>query len=137
MINELKISCSNKAYIQSEFDINKPYEVCGLLIGTIYADIVYVEKIQPITNIRMSKVSFELEPMELYNVWNTYEKEGKDIVGIYHTHPFSSAIPSMWDIETMENNSLVWLIAGIDGINSYIWDNGIRSVKTIYWSDDE
>ena len=137
MINKLKISYSNKAYIQSEFEINRPYEACGLLIGTIYVDIVYVEKVQPVTNIKRSKVSFELEPMELYNIWNTSEKEGKDIVGIYHTHPFSSAVPSIWDRETMENNSLVWLIAGIDGINSYIWDNGIKPVDTIFWSDDE
>ena len=137
MINKLKISYSNKAYIQSELEINRPYEACGILIGTIYIDIVYVEKVQPVTNIRKSKISFELEPMELYNIWNTSEKEGKDIVGIYHTHPFSSAVPSIWDRETMENNSLVWLIAGIDGINSYIWDNGIKPVDTIFWSDDE
>lgn len=129
MINELKISYRNKAYIQSEFEINRPYEACGLLIGTIYIDIANVEKVQPITNIRRSKVSFELEHIEFYNAWNTSEKEGKNIIGVYHTHPFSSATPSMWDRETMETNSLVWLIAGVDGMKSYIWDNGIRSVK--------
>lgn len=129
MINELKISCHHKVLIQSEFEINRPYEACGLLIGTIDIDIVNVEKVQPVTNIRRSKVSFELEPIEFYNAWNTSEKEGKNIVGIYHTHPFSSATPSMWDIETMETNSLVWLIAGVDGMKSYIWDNGIKSVK--------
>lgn len=131
MIHELKISYDNKAYIQSEMEINRPYEACGLLIGTIDIDIANVEKVQPVTNIRKSKVSFELEPMEFYDAWNNSEKEGKDIVGVYHTHPFSSAIPSIWDRETMENNSLVWLIVGIDGMMSYIWDNGIKSVKTI------
>ncbi len=132
LINELKISYRNIEYIQSELETNRPYEACGILIGTVDIDVANVERVQPMTNIRRSKISFEIDPMELYNVWNTSEKEGKDIVGIYHTHPFSSAIPSMWDRETMEHNSLVWLIAGIDGIKSYIWNNGIKSVKTVY-----
>lgn len=137
MINELKISYHNKAYIQSELEINRPYEACGLLIGTIDADIADVEKVRPVINIRRSEVSFELEPMEFYNVWSISKKEGKDIVGIYHTHPFSSAIPSMWDRETMEHNSLVWLIAGIDGMESYIWYDGIKLVKTTCRLGDE
>lgn len=132
MIKELKISYDNKVYIQTEFEVNRPYEACGLLIGTIDVDIANVEKVQSVTNIRKSKVSFELEPMEFYNIWNASQKEGKDIVGIYHTHPFSSAIPSTWDRETMENYyPLVWLIVGTDGMMSYIWDDGIKSVKTV------
>lgn len=136
MINELKISYDNEIYIQTEFEVNRPYEACGLLIGTIDVNIANVEKVQPVTNVRRSTTSFELEPMEFYNIWNTSQKEGKDIVGIYHTHPFSSAIPSTWDRSTMEHNSLVWLIVGIDGMKSYIWDDGIKSVETIYWPDE-
>lgn len=132
MINELKISYRDNTHIQSELETNRPYEACGLLIGTIDTDIANVEKVHPVTNIRRSKVSFELEPMEFYNIWNTSAKEGKDIIGIYHTHPFSFAMPSAWDRETMENNSLVWLIAGVDGTRSFIWNNGVKSVKTTY-----
>lgn len=132
MINELKMSCDSKIYIQTEFEVNRPYEACGLLTGTIDANVATVEKVQSVTNIRKSRTRFELEPMELYNIWSASQKEGKDIVGVYHTHPFSSAIPSVWDRDTMETNSLVWLIVGIDGMKSYIWNNGIKPVKNMY-----
>lgn len=117
--------------IQAELEANRPYEACGVLVGTINGSIAKVEKALPITNSKRTHRSFELEPKQFYDAWNEAEKNGKEIVGIYHTHPVSSAIPSMWDRETMENAPSVWLIAGADGFRAYVWDSGIRSVKIV------
>ena len=40
-----------------------------------------------------------------------------------------AAVPSLWDRQTMQNDSSVWLIVGADGIRAYVWDNGLKVVK--------
>lgn len=128
-IEKLKISRKDIDLINSDFEENKPFETCGVLIGTVHGNIANVEKAIPITNIKRTSVTFELDPIQLYNAWNDAEKNGKEIVGIYHTHPNNTASPSLWDIKTMENVSSVWLIAGIDGMNAYILDGNMRTIK--------
>jgi proteasome lid subunit RPN8/RPN11 len=126
---ELRIPHTEVDLIQAELEANKPYEACGLMIGTINDFIASVEKTLPITNVKRTNRSFELDPQQFYNAWNETEKNGKEIVGVYHTHPVSRAIPSPWDMETMENAPLLWLIAGADGIRAYVWEDGIKTVE--------
>ncbi len=133
MINEIKISKKDIELIQVELESNKPYEACGVLIGTISGGTAHVEKALPVTNVKRTRTSFELDPKEHYNAWNEAEKSGKEIVGVYHTHPVSSAVPSLWDRETMQNDTSVWLIAGADGMRAYVWGNGIKAVKIIQY----
>jgi proteasome lid subunit RPN8/RPN11 len=129
MISELKISRHDIEIIQAELEANKPYEACGVLIGTINGNVALVERALPVTNAKRTRRSFELDPKEHYNAWNEAERSGKEIVGVYHTHPVSSAVPSLWDRETMENAPSVWLIAGADGMRAYVWENGAKAVK--------
>ncbi|VVB86824.1 Desampylase [uncultured archaeon] len=129
MINEIRISRLDIGMIQQELESNKPYEACGVLTGTINGSTALVEKALPVTNVNRTRASFELDPKQFYNAWNEAEKIGSEIVGVYHTHPASSAVPSLWDRMTMENDLMVWVIAGVDGMRAYIWDNGIKPVK--------
>ncbi len=129
MITELKIPQKDLNLIQSELESSKPYEACGVLVGTISGSTALVERAMPITNVKRTRTSFELDPKEHYDVWNDAEKNGKEIVGVYHTHPVSSAVPSLWDKETMQNVPGVWLIAGADGVRAYAWEEGVKPVK--------
>jgi len=129
MIDEIKIFHKDLTTIQSEFEAHKPYEACGVLIGTMNGNTAIVEKILPITNSKRTRRSFELDPKEHYDAWNEAEKNEKEIIGVYHTHPVSSAVPSLWDRETMQNDPCVWLIAGADGMMAYVWENGLKAVK--------
>ncbi len=129
MIKELKISRKELDRIQAELETNKPYEACGVLIGASNGIAAIVEKMLPVKNSKRTRRSFELDAKQFYDAWNSAEKEGMEIVGIYHTHPASSAVPSLWDRETMENDLSVWLIAGVDGMKAYVWDNGIKAIK--------
>ena len=131
MISELRISRRDLDLIQGELETNSPYEACGVLVGTIEGEAAVVEKAVPITNSNRTTQSFELEPKEFYNAWNNAEKNGREIVGVYHTHPSSSAVPSQWDRETMQNDPSMWLIAGADGMRAYLWDDGVESVEII------
>jgi proteasome lid subunit RPN8/RPN11 len=129
MISELKISRRDMELIQAELGANKPYEACGVLVGTINGSTALVEKALPVKNTKRTRTSFELDPKEHYDAWNEAERNGKEIVGVYHTHPVSSAVPSLWDRETMQNVPGVWLIAGADGMKAYVWENGVKPVK--------
>lgn len=129
MIDEIKILKRDLDIIRSELEAHKPYEACGVLIGTTDGSIAIVEKALRITNSKRTRRSFELDPKEHYEAWNEAEKNEKEIIGVYHTHPVSSAVPSSWDRETMQNDASVWLIAGADEVRAYVWDNGIRPVK--------
>jgi proteasome lid subunit RPN8/RPN11 len=131
MIDELRIPRTELDLIQAELEENKPYEACGVLIGTIDGMTAHVEKARPIRNVKRTDRSFELDPTEHHNAWDEAEKNGKEIVGFYHTHPVSSAEPSLWDRETMENDNSVWLIAGADGMRAYVWENSMEMVKII------
>ena len=131
MISKIKIFQQHIDLIQAELEANSPYEACGVLVGTIEGDTAVVEKAAPITNSNRTTQSFELEPKEFYNAWNNAEKNGKEIIGVYHTHPSSSAVPSNWDRETMENDPSVWLIAGADGMKAYLWDEKIINVELL------
>ncbi len=129
MIRELKISRLSLDLIRAELEKNKPYEACGMLIGTMNGSTALVEKALPVTNVKRTRTSFELDPKEHYKAWNEAEKNGREIMGVYHTHPVSSAVPSLWDRETMENAPYVWVIAGADGMRAYVWENGVKAVK--------
>lgn len=129
MIKVLTISHKELDLIQMELEANKPYEACGVLIGTINGTAANVEKMLAIRNVKRTRRSFELDSMQFYNAWSDAEKSGKEIIGIYHTHPVSCAVPSLWDKETMENAPSVWLIAGADGMRAYVWENGLRAVR--------
>lgn len=129
MINELKISRHDLALIQKELEANKPYEACGILIGTINKSIAQVDKVMPVSSARRSKMGFELDSKDFNNAWEYARKNGREIVGIYHTHPLAPAVPSFGDGKNMENFPMVWLIAGDDGVKAYIWDNGVKAVK--------
>jgi proteasome lid subunit RPN8/RPN11 len=128
MINEIKIFRRDIELIQAELEANKPYEACGVLVGTINGSTALVEKALPITNVKRTRASFELDPKEHYNAWNEAGKNGREIVGVFHTHPVSSAVPSPWDRETLQNDTSVWLIAGVDGMRAYVWENRVKVV---------
>lgn len=131
MITELTISQKDLDFIQADLDANKPYEACGVIIGTTNGTTVNVKKVVSITNVLHTTVSFELDPKQFYDAWNDADKNGNEIVGIYHSHPVSRGVPSSWDRDTMKNFPSVWLIAGADGTYGYIYDNDIKSVKIL------
>ncbi|MDO9517242.1 MAG: M67 family metallopeptidase [Methanosarcinaceae archaeon] len=125
----IHISKNDINLIFDELENNRPFEACGVLIGSQEGGIITVKMAVPVKNSNRTERSFELDPTEFYNAWNSAEKDGFEIVGVYHTHPSSPAKPSAWDKDTMQNTSDVWVIAGIDGISAYRMAEGM--VETV------
>jgi len=131
LTQEVQLSHQYIQLIKDECKKHSPNEACGVLVGRIEPGRIVVEKVVPIKNSRPSDRSFEFDPQEHYRAWNLADKEGLDIIGVYHTHPHSQARPSTWDQETMENDRSLWIIAGIDGLKGYEWDDGVKQVAII------
>lgn len=85
-----------------------PDEACGLLVGRARE----VEVFRPVTNIDSSPRTYTLSPEEHFRVLRESEREGREIVGAFHSHPDSAAIPSPTDVVLAQEPDWVWLIAG-------------------------
>jgi [CysO sulfur-carrier protein]-S-L-cysteine hydrolase len=77
-----------------------PNECCGLIGGIdgVATDVLRVP------NAAASPLRFEMDPQEQYNAWKAIEDDGKELLGIYHSHTKSAAYPSQTDV----NQAVAW-----------------------------
>jgi len=79
-----------------------PYECCGLLLGRFTEEGKTVKQPYPISNAREESAKrnrFLIEPEELMRGERFAREHNLDVVGFYHSHPDSPAVPSQYDLE--------------------------------------
>lgn len=79
-----------------------PYECCGLLLGRYTADGKVVTETYPISNAREESAKrnrFLITPEELMRGERYAASHDLEVVGFYHSHPDSPAVPSNYDLE--------------------------------------
>jgi proteasome lid subunit RPN8/RPN11 len=79
-----------------------PYECCGLLLGGFSAEAKTVTETYPISNAREESAKrnrFLIEPQELMRGEQYARSRDLEVVGFYHSHPDSPAVPSQYDLE--------------------------------------
>ena len=79
-----------------------PYECCGLLLGRFGADGKTVTETYPISNAREESAKrnrFLITPEELMRGERYAASRDLEVVGFYHSHPDSPAVPSKYDLE--------------------------------------
>jgi proteasome lid subunit RPN8/RPN11 len=79
-----------------------PYECCGLLLGHYTEDGKVVTETYPISNAREESAKrnrFLITPEELMRGERYAASHDLDVVGFYHSHPDSPAVPSNYDLE--------------------------------------
>lgn len=72
-----------------------PFEACGLLVGKNGE----VEEVFAANNAKKSKTEYVVESREQFKVFEKIRREKKELLGIFHSHPTSSAYPSAADRE--------------------------------------
>lgn len=72
-----------------------PLEACGLLVGKGEE----VGQVYPVDNIKSSSTEYLVDPEQQFRIFKKMREEGTDLIGIYHSHPRSSAYPSVKDRE--------------------------------------
>jgi proteasome lid subunit RPN8/RPN11 len=98
-----------EAAIRSEGEGAYPNECCGILLGVQAPDAdgadngsKQVEEIIPIDNAREEAEQyhrFRIEPEDLMHAERTARRQGRDVLGFYHSHPDHPAKPSDYDRE--------------------------------------
>lgn len=79
-----------------------PYECCGLLLGCYGPDGKTVKETYPISNAREESAKrnrFLIMPEELIRGERYAAGKDLEVVGFYHSHPDSPAVPSQYDLE--------------------------------------
>lgn len=79
-----------------------PYECCGLLLGRYREDGKVVTETYPISNAREESAKrnrFLITPEELMRGERYAAGRDLEVVGFYHSHPDSPAVPSNYDLE--------------------------------------
>lgn len=85
-----------------------PLECCGLLSGKGRT----LENIAPMSNARGSSSEFFVPPQELFAFFKALRGSGHDLLGIYHSHPHSQAVPSRRDSEGFHYpDASYWIIS--------------------------
>jgi proteasome lid subunit RPN8/RPN11 len=84
--------------IQQEGVAAYPNECCGLLVGTVAPRVV--ERIVPMPNVfdpveRYHR--FTIDPLTMARVDEEASKQGRAVIGFYHSHPDHPARPSEYD----------------------------------------
>lgn len=86
-----------------------PLECCGLLIGSGEL----VTENWRAGNLRASEVAFQVDPADHFAAIKHARAAGLEVVGGYHSHPRSAAIPSETDVRESNDASLLHVIVSL------------------------
>jgi len=86
-----------------------PLECCGLLAGK---DELIDEYICT-DNIRASEVAYQVNPVEHIAAIKSLRARGRVVVGAYHSHPRTPAVPSATDLAEAHDADLLYVIVSL------------------------
>ncbi|MFN8632238.1 MAG: M67 family metallopeptidase [Chloroflexota bacterium] len=79
------------AHAQAE----RPFEACGVMAGSggIVTEVHRMRNVAELFGVR-----YEMDPKEFLRVNNAIDDADLDLIGVYHSHPFTRAYPSATDM---------------------------------------
>ena len=108
----------------------QPSESCAMLFGKKVGDNWNVKEVFLTQNIDDSQTNFTISPEELLKGYQIAEKNQLEVVGVFHSHPNSDAIPSNTDKKFMQNNPVPWIIfSGVNNdLKAYLLDSDVIEI---------
>ena len=109
----------------------KPNESCAMLLGKKVDDDWNVKEVFHTENIDNSQTNFTISPEDLLKGYQLAEKMRLELVGVFHSHPNSDAIPSSTDKKFMQNNPVPWIIfSGVNNsLKAYLLDSDLVEIS--------
>ena len=88
-----------------------PLECCGLLAerGGV------IDEAIPTRNLHGSRVAFLIDPADHFAALRRTRADGREIVGAYHSHPRSPAVPSATDLAEAHYEEFLYIIVSLMG----------------------
>jgi len=132
---EIVLTKKQKEILANHAQSNFPNESCALLFGSGNPETCTVSDVFLAENTEKSPVNFTISNEELLKGYKEAEQKKLDVIGIFHSHPHSEAVPSLTDKKFMVGNPVVWVIFSnrYDEFRAYILESEIVqvSVKTV------
>jgi proteasome lid subunit RPN8/RPN11 len=102
-----------------------PYECCGLLAGSCRR----VDEIFLCRNQKRSKTEFSIAPKELFETLREIRQRRKKLLGIYHSHPNGTGLPSPRDVKEFHYPGVdFWIVS---------FQNGEAVVRCFEWQGED
>jgi len=86
-----------------------PNECCGFLLGTSDR----IEQVTRATNLTPRPSWYEVDPRDHFAVIRRSRREGRIVVGVYHSHPNAPAIPSASDLKRATYAEYLYVIVSL------------------------
>jgi proteasome lid subunit RPN8/RPN11 len=119
-----------KQILSDHADNEKPNESCAILFGTEDKGKLKVEEIFLTINTDQSPVNFTISAEQRLEADKIERESQLKIIGIFHSHPDSTAYPSNTDKKFMDLNPVVWIIfSGISkDFKAYVLESEISEI---------
>ena len=98
-----------RAALVAHAERDAPNECCGLLIGKGTS----VSEAHPARNAVASATRFTINPADHFVAIHKARAAGVDVVGAYHSHPASEAVPSASDLRDASEGAPLMLIVSL------------------------
>ena len=105
----LKLPASVRAELIAHAEREAPNECCGLLIGKGNA----ITACHPARNKVPSHNRFQINPADHFVAIRKARAAGLEVVGAYHSHPATAAVPSASDLAEASEGAPVMLIVSL------------------------
>ncbi len=123
VINMCRVFLGPLCFVMRYLALSKQWEVVGYIIGSRaeQGKNFYGEALIMARNISKSlEVEFMADPRDILVAHDVAENLNKEVIGVFHTHPFCASVPSRRDVEGMKLWPLVWVIASPIGLDAYL-----------------
>lgn len=91
-----------------------PNECCGLIAGDNSEEVIEVREVFPMTNLDASSEHFSMDPKEQFAVVKEVRGLGYQMLGNYHSHPFTPSRPSDEDKRLAYDESAIYFILSLE-----------------------
>lgn len=101
------------------------------MFGKEDSDSASVSEVFLADNAEDSPINFTIANEELLRGYQIAEAKKLDVIGIFHSHPHSDAVPSSTDRKFMRVNPVVWVIFSnkTGELRAYVLESEIISVE--------
>lgn len=112
-----------------------PEEACALLLGTLDGPSCMILDAILTENADHSPVGFTVPDDQLIRSYRTAEERHLEVVGIFHSHPGSPAVPSETDAVYMRLNPVAWVIySGSERVfRAWTMSDAVVEVPLVTW----
>jgi proteasome lid subunit RPN8/RPN11 len=88
-----------------------PNEACGILAGSLAGG--WATAYHPARNADASPYVYTIDSDDLYRILTTIDDAGEDVVGIFHSHTHTPAVPSPTDRRQAQYPDAFYLLASL------------------------